>query len=75
MISNFNFDILHIKKEYMGNSLITDQKLLVSNMLEIQAVIRVLTRRGITNEDEVMQEIIKLQSEMDDKVKKLGKEN
>jgi len=39
------------------NQLITDQELLVSNMLEIQAVIRILTRKGITTEDEIMEEI------------------
>jgi hypothetical protein len=75
MIYNFNFDILHIKKEYMGNPLITDQELLVSNMLEIQALIKILTRKGITNEDEIMEEIKKLQAEVNEKVKKMGKEN
>jgi hypothetical protein len=59
----------------MSNPLITDQELLVSNMLEIQALIRILTQKGITNEDEVMQEIIKLQNEMDNKVKKMSKVN
>ena len=57
------------------NQIVTNEELLVSNMLEIQALIRILTRKGITNEDEVMQEIIKLQNEMDEKVKKMGKEN
>jgi hypothetical protein len=57
------------------NPLITDQELLVSNMLEIQAVIRILTRRGITNEDEIMEEIKKLRDEVNEKVKKMGKEN
>jgi len=59
----------------MSNPLITDQELLVSNMLEIQAVIKILTRKGITSEDEIMEEIIKLQDEVNEKVKKMGKEN
>ena len=59
----------------MSNPLISNQELLVSNMLEIQAVIRILTRRGISNENEVMEEIIKLQDEVNEKVKKMGKEN
>jgi hypothetical protein len=57
------------------NQLISDQELLVSNMLEIQAIIKILTRKGITNEDEIMEEIIKLRDEVNEKVKKLGKEN
>lgn len=57
------------------NKIVTNEELLVSNMLEIQDIIRILTRNGITNEDEVMQEFIKLQNEMDEKVKKMGKEN
>lgn len=52
------------------NKIVTNEELLVSNMLEIQDIIRILTRNGITNEDEVMQEFIKLQNEMDEKVKK-----
>ena len=59
----------------MSNPLITDQELLVSNMLEIQAVIKILTRKGITTEDEIMEEIIKLRDEVNEKVKRLGKEN
>ena len=57
------------------NPLITDQELLVSNMLEIQAVINILTRKGITTEDEILEEIIKLRDEVNKKVKNLGKEN
>jgi hypothetical protein len=57
------------------NPLITDQELLVSNMLEIQAVIKILTRKGITTEDEILEEIIKLRDEVNEKVKSLGKEN
>ncbi len=59
----------------MSNQLISNQELLISNMLEIQAVIRILTRRGITTEDEIMEEIKKLQDEVNEKVKKMGKEN
>jgi hypothetical protein len=57
------------------NQLISDQELLVSNMLEIQAIIKILTRKCITTEDEIMEEIIKLRDELNEKVKKLGKEN
>ena len=59
----------------MSNPLITDQELLVSNMLEIQAIIKILTRKGITTEDEIMEEIIKLRDGVNEKVKKMEKEN
>ena len=65
MISNFNFDILQIKKEYMSNQLITDQELLVSNMLEIQALIRILKRKGVTTEDEILKAVQKFKKEME----------
>ena len=59
----------------MGNPIISNQEHLVSNMLEIQAVINILTRKGITTEDEIMEEIKKLQDEVNEKVKKMSKEN
>jgi hypothetical protein len=59
----------------VDQQIVTDQELLVSNMLEVQALIRILTKRGITNEDEVLEEVKALQLEMDEKVKKMGKEN
>jgi hypothetical protein len=59
----------------MGNPLVSTDELILSNMLEIQALIKILTRKGITNEDEIMVEIIKLRDEVNEKVKKMGKEN
>jgi hypothetical protein len=59
----------------MDQKIVTDQELLVSNMLEIQALIRILTKRGITNQDEVLEEVKELQLEVNEKVKKMGKEN
>ena len=59
----------------MSSPLITNQELLVSNMLEIQALIRILERKGITNQVEILGEVKKLQAEMEEKVKKMGKEN
>jgi hypothetical protein len=57
------------------NRFITDQELLVSNMLEIQAIIRILKQKGITTEDEIPREVQKLKVEMDELVKKMSKEN
>ena len=62
-------------KEYKMAEIISNQELLVSNMLEIQALIRILERKGITNYDEILEEVKKLQVEMEEKVKKMGREN
>ena len=51
------------------------KELLVSNMLEIQAIIRILKSKGITTEDEILREVQKLKIEMDELVKKMSKEN
>ena len=59
----------------MDDKIVTDQELLVSNMLEIQAIIRILKRKGITTEDEILREVQKLKEEMDELVKKMSKEN
>ena len=59
----------------MSGNIVTNDELIYSNMLEIQAVIRILTRKGITTENEIMQEIEKIRDEVNEKVKKMGKEN
>jgi len=46
-----------------------------SNMLEIQALIRILKRKGITDENEILEEVKKLKVEMEEKIKKMGREN
>jgi len=38
-------------------------------------LIRILERKGITNHDEILDEVKKLQVEMEEKIKKLGREN
>jgi len=57
------------------SEIISNQELLVSNMLEIQALIRILERKVITNKDEILAEVKKLQVEMEEKIKKMGREN
>jgi len=44
-------------------------------MLEIQALIRILVKKGITTQDEILEEVKKLKVEMEDKIKKMGREN
>ena len=57
------------------SEIISNQELLVSNMLEIQALIRILERKGITNKVEILDEVKKLKAEMEEKIKKSGREN
>jgi hypothetical protein len=45
----------------------------VSNMFEIQALIRLLERKGIITQVEILGEIKKLQREAGEKIKKTGK--
>jgi hypothetical protein len=47
----------------------------VSNMFEIQAIIRLLERKGIITQVEILGEVKKLQAEMGEKVRKSGEEN
>ncbi len=42
------------------NKLVTFEELAVSNTLEIQAVIRILERKGLITSDEVLEEVGKL---------------
>ncbi|MGB5847879.1 MAG: hypothetical protein WBH40_05285 [Ignavibacteriaceae bacterium] len=44
-------------------------------MLEIQALNRILERKGITNRDEILEEVKKLKVEMEETIKKMGREN
>ena len=44
-------------------------------MLEIQALIRILKKKGITNEDEILEEVKALKVVMEEKIKKMGREN
>ncbi len=61
---------LTFTKDYKMAEIISNQELLVSNMLEIQALIRILERKGITNYDEILEEVKKLQVEKEEKIKK-----
>ena len=57
------------------SEIISNQELLVSNMLELQAIIRILKCKGITDENDILDEVKKLKVEMEEKVKKMGREN
>ena len=54
---------------------VTFEELSVSNTLEIQAVIRILEKKGLITADEVLEEVGKLKEEMDEKIRRMGREN
>ncbi len=57
------------------SEIISNEELIFSNMMEIQALIKILSKKGITTEYEILDEVKKLQVEMEEKIKKMGREN
>lgn len=57
------------------NQLVSNEELILSNMLEIQAMTKILIRKGITTENEILDELRKVQSEMNDQINKSKKLN
>ena len=65
------------KSKYQGNSnsIVTNEELIVSNMLQIEAIIRVLERKDIATADEILEEVKQLKIEMEERIKKNSREN
>lgn len=57
------------------NRMVSNNELIYTNMLQIEAIMRVLVKKGITTEEEVMNEIINLKMEMAEKIRKGSLEN
>ncbi|MEJ2616079.1 MAG: hypothetical protein P8Z35_14060 [Ignavibacteriaceae bacterium] len=55
-----------------GKKTVTFEELVVSNTLEIQAIIRILERKGLITADEVLEEVSTLKEEMDEKIRRMG---
>ena len=55
--------------------LVSWEELAVSNMLEVQALIRILERKGLITQDEILAEVEVLKKEMEEKIRKMGGEN
>ena len=51
------------------------EKLAVSTMQEVKALIRNLERKGLISSDEVLNEVEVLKREMEEKIRKMGREN
>ncbi len=59
----------------MARELISNQDLMVSNMLSIEAIIAVLEKKGIAKREEFIEELKWIQVENAETIKKMGKEN
>jgi|TARA_B100001971_G_C18201616_1_gene544978 hypothetical protein len=55
-----------------SNPVVTVEELAVSNMFEIQALLKVLVKKGIICEDEILDEIHQLKEEQLEKRKQIG---
>jgi len=53
-----------------NRKLVTNEELILSNMLEIQALIRILERKGITTHSEILEEVVKVKYELEEQVKR-----
>ena len=60
------------------------EELVLSNMLEVQALIKILERKGLIKilerkglitQDEILTEVELLKKEMEEKIRKMGREN
>ena len=50
-------------------------ELIASNVLQLEAIVRILVRKVITTEDEILDELRRVQSEMNDKLNQSKKLN
>ena len=51
------------------------EELLLSNMLELRALIRILERKGLITQDELLEEVEVVKKEMEEKIRRMGREN
>jgi len=52
------------------NQLVSNEELILSKMLEIQALIRILERKGNTTYSEILDEVVKVKEEIEAQVKR-----
>ena len=57
------------------DSMVSIEKLVLSNMLEMQASMRILECKKIINQDEILEEAEVLKKEMEEKIRRMGREN
>ena len=59
----------------MDRELISNQNIMVSNMLSIEAIIAVLEKKGIAKREEFITELKRIQAENAETIKKMEREN
>ncbi len=52
--------------------LVSWEELAVSTMLEVQALIRILERKGLVIKDEILKEVEAVKKEMEEKIRRMG---
>jgi hypothetical protein len=57
------------------NPLVSCEELAISTMLEVQAIIKILERKGLVSSDEVLEEVGKLKEEMEEKIRRIARDN
>ena len=57
------------------NPLVSWEELAVSTMLEIQALISILERKGLITKDEILEEVEVVKKEMEEEIRRMGREN
>ncbi|OQY74441.1 MAG: hypothetical protein B6D44_04265 [Ignavibacteriales bacterium UTCHB2] len=57
------------------NQLISYEELLTTQMLQIESIERILVKKGITTQDELLKEVEIVKLEIAEKVRKMSKEN
>ena len=55
--------------------MVSIEELVISNMIEVQAMIRILERKGLITQDEILEEVEMVKQEMDEKIRRMGREN
>ena len=55
--------------------LVSWEELAVSTMLEVQAIIKILERKGLVTKDEILKEVEVVKKEMEEEIRRMGREN
>ena len=58
-----------------NKSLVTHEEIMLSNLVEIEAMRRVLVNKGIITEQEVFEQVKIVRAEMEEQIRQLNKES
>ena len=57
------------------NKIVSNEELILANLMEIEALRRVLVKKNLITESEVFEKVKEVKKEMEDKIKRMSKEN